>query len=189
MTGKRTGSALVCLAVGFAVGCGSSSEVSTTSQAPAPQEPGGALDYDGVGEATQGMTLEEVTALFDEPIELDRVSGCELDSEAGESQVAMWNLDDGAITLTFDAEDETLIGYSTDSASLETVDGARVGDSFEALSATTGGPALEPLDLGVPATPEQGIWFREQDEDSKLTFDIAEGKITRILGGYNPVCE
>lgn len=191
MSGKRTGSALaLCLAAGFAVGCGSSSEVSTTGEElAAPQGPSGVLDYDGVGEVKQGMTLEEISGLFGEPAELDRVAGCELDSEAGDSQVATWNLDDGTITLTFGAEDETLVGYSTDSASLETIDGARVGDPFEELSATTGGPALEPLDLGVPATPEQGVWFREQDEDSKLTFDIAEGKITRVLGGFNPVCE
>ncbi|MBA2763141.1 MAG: hypothetical protein H0U42_00435 [Thermoleophilaceae bacterium] len=190
MNGTRAGSALVlCLAVGFGVGCGSQNEVSTGEGPAVTQGVSGALDYDGVGEAKQGMTLELVTGLFGEPAEIDRVAGCELDSEAGDSQVATWNVDEGTITLTFDADDERLVGYSTDSPSLETVDGARVGDSFGELSDTTGGPALEPLDLGVAATPEQGVWFREQDDDSKLTFDIAESEIKRILGGFNPVCE
>ena len=75
------------------------------------------------------------------------------------------------------------------SSELETADGIRVGSTYEEdLSHTV--DDLEPLILGSEEpSGDEGIWYVEDGPEQRLTFDIQDGRITQILGGYTPACE
>ena len=183
---------LAALAVG---GCGGTAPVDTgdvTTPPTTPTEPvagpTGPIDYDGVGPARQGMTSDEVIELFGEPASQDTVPGCPLDPEAQKQLVLKYDLPSGELSIAFNTDPDELRSTFTDSPDLETADAISVGDSYQDLSSATGND-LQPLTLGVEATPEEGFWFTEQDPTQRITYDIEKGKVARILSGDTPACE
>jgi hypothetical protein len=191
---------LLCLAAVACGGGGPGTDVpattATTDTAPStePEDttptrgPSGALDYYGVGPVQQGMDARQVAELFGEPVRSRKVPGCELDPASKDQLVESWRLDEGALDMNFDAAGKEMTGYSTDSPDLSTVQGVGVGDSYDDLSKAVG-PALEPLNLGAESTADVGFWYVERSPRSRLTFEVSDGSVVRVLGGYTPACE
>ena len=185
------------LTVAALAGCGGAEvtqpEPDVQSQAeiaPAPKYggPEGTLEPDGIGEAKQGLSVDEVIELFGDPDTRETVPGCELDSEAHELIQLIYNTRDGSTGILFDEPSEELQSYYTMSSELETADGIRVGSTYEDLSHSA--DDLEPLILGSEEpSGDEGIWYVEDGPEQRLTFDIQDGRITQILGGYTPACE
>ena len=171
-------------------GCGDSETTVTVSQTVSgetiPEEtvsetagPQGDLTSSGIGEVVQGTTEDEAVAAFGEPDSRNEVPGCELDSNAGPISQLTYELDDGTLSINFDAESGELQSYRTDSSSLQTIAGDAVGGSYEDLSHNWG-ERLQPLALGVEPTAEQGFWFVEDDPEKRLVFDIQKSQIASI---------
>jgi hypothetical protein len=190
----------ICSALTIAAmaGCGGADvtqpEPDVQSQAeiaPAPKYggPEGTLEPDGIGEAKQGMSVDAVTELFGDPDTRETVPGCELDSEAHELIQFIYDPKGEATGILFDEPSEELQSYYTMSPKLETADGIRVGSSYDSLSEAAG-DELQPLVLGSEEpSGDEGVWYVEDSPEQRLTFDVQNGRVTRILGGYTPACE
>lgn len=186
------------LTVAAIAGCGGADvtqpEPDVQSQAeiaPAPKYggPEGTLESDGIGEAKQGMSVDEVIELFGDPETRETVPGCELDSEANDLVSLIYDTKGGATGILFDEPSDELQSYYTMSPSLETADGIAVDDTYDSLS-KAGGDELQPLILGTEEpSGDEGIWYVEDGAEQRLTFDIQDGRITQVLGGYTPACE
>jgi hypothetical protein len=177
---------LLCFLVLFATGCGDGDDETTGQTATGPR---GELSETAIGAAEEGASTAEVEELFGAPDQEDELPGCEL---AGPNATPVlqwiWNLEDGSASIDFDAATEKLMSYRTSSSDLPTTNGARVGDSFEALRGSYG-PTLKPLDLGVPSTEREGPWYVGDPAKSWLLFTVAGGKIKTIQGGNLTICE
>jgi hypothetical protein len=184
--------ALAAAAVLAGAGCGDEEDTTTTTSSSTTTEettaPSGELTADGVGELKQGTSLDEAVAAFGEPTERERFPGCELDPNAKPVVQLTYDLADGELILTFAAASAELESYRTTSEQFETTLGDHVGDAYESVRDNWGN-ALEPLSLGVPATPEDGFWFVQQAPRSQLLFAISGGEVESISGGYLPPCE
>ncbi len=156
--------------------------------AQAASGPHGSLDFDAVGEVGQGSSTTDARQAFGPPDQTRHAPGCELSASSPEQVVWTYGLPDGDLTLNFGASDDALISYRTTSRELPTVQGNRVGDDFGAVR-DSWGSALQPLNLGQPATPQAGFWYVKHGPRSQLTFAIAGGRVTSISGGYTPPCE
>jgi hypothetical protein len=159
----------------------------STATTPTAGGPRGSLDFAAVGPLRQGDSIERARELFGPPDRSQRNSGCELDPTSRSQTALTWSLPDGDLIIQF-AGSEGLISYRTTSRDLPTRNGNRVGDSFQALR-DSWGTALEPLNLGAPATSRAGFWFVRDAPRAELTFSIVGGKVATILGGHNPPCE
>ena len=185
---------LVALAMFVLTGCGSSGsttlvDTSTSSTEPAVEPaPHGTLAADRIGPVSQGMTTEEVQALFGPPDDTDHFPGCEIDPGAKPTLVLRWHLRGGDLNLSFDAVTGRLVSYNTDSDQLATTLGDEVGDPFTSLSRNWG-DSLKPLSLGVQSTGREGYWHVGDPSVAELLFDVRSGAIASISGGYLPPCE
>jgi hypothetical protein len=182
---RRSLSALLVTALLSIAGCGGDDTTSVETQVA---EPSGELTATGVGELTQGASLDEAIAAFGEPAARERFPGCELDLEADPVVQLTYDLPDGELILTFAAASAELESYRTTSEQFQTALGDRVGDAYESVRDNWGN-SLEPLSLGAPATPEEGFWFVEEARRSQLLFAISGGRVESISGGYLPPCE
>jgi hypothetical protein len=179
-------------------GCGGSGTPATTTEATTASEastetatdngPVGTLESDGIGDAKQGMTSEEVIGMFGEPETDEVIPGCELDTSAHELHNLIYDSNDGTVGILFDKPTDELQSYHVDESTLQTAEGIRVGDDFAAHKAAYG-DELIPYDLGIPSTEKDGPWYIDDGPKQRLTFDIIKGKIDQILGGYTPACE
>lgn len=151
--------------------------------------PEGTLEPDGIGEAKQTMSVDEVIALFGDPETRETVPGCELDSEAHELVQLIYDTEGGKTGILFDEPSGELRSYYTMSPSLETADGIAVDDTYDSLSEAAGNE-LKPVVLGTEEpSGDEGIWYIEDGPEQRLMFDVQKGRITQILGGYTPACE
>ena len=161
----------------------------TETEATSGEGPTGELTESGIGAARVGSTTAEVEEAFGAPDSERESPGCEL---AGPNATPVlqqtWDLDDGSVTIDFDAAKETLLSYRTTSASLPTANGVRVGDTYQALSDSYG-PTLKPLPLGAPPTEQAGLWYVGNPQAEWLQFQIAGGQVRTIQGGDITICE
>lgn len=134
------------------------------------------------------MEIEEVTALWGKPDERNRYPGCEVNPNATPIIVLTWNVPDGDVIAQFSASTERLDSYQTSSQRFPTKRGVRIGDRFEVVEGTEGS-MLQPLNLGIESTPQDGYWFTGDLSRAAQLFAVAGGKITTISGGYLPPCE
>jgi hypothetical protein len=195
---RLTAASLLALSMAL-VACGDDDSTTATETAPptgtaetteaAGTGPEGELTTTGIGGVSQGMSTEEVRALFGEPDRTQKGPGCELAPQAKGAIAWTYRLDDGEVILNFDAASGQLGFYRTTSPSLETALGDRVGDRFAGLRRNWGSD-LEPLPIGEP-TPKAGFWIVKDEEDPRswLNFDVRGGKVAAILGGHIEVCE
>ncbi len=167
-------------------GAGTTATEETTASGEGPQ---GELSEAGIGAVAVGATTAEAEEAFGGPDAEKELPGCEL---AGPNATPVlqwtWDLDDGSVSVDFDAGTEELISYRTTSASLPTANGARVGDTFQALRDAYG-PTLRPLQLGAPPTPQAGLWYVGKPGKEWLLFQIAGGQVRTIQGGNVQICE
>jgi hypothetical protein len=193
----RTSATALLLLLALTVGaCGSTPPAATTqatepstTATEGPAGPSGPIDFDGVGPAKQGMTSDEIERYFGKPVGQDVVPGCPLDANAKKQLVLKYDLSGGQLTLTFTTGDtDALLSTFTDSPELETVQGIKVGDSYDDLKKAAG-DELKPENLGAEATPEQGFWYVAKAEGQWITYDVDKGKVARILSGNTPACE
>jgi hypothetical protein len=194
--------ALPVLAIAFAA-CGdddgdtTSTETVPESIAPeataseeSPAGPSGALTQTGVGEVEQGATVDEVTGLFGPPAEELTAPGCELAGpEAPESLIQTYELGDGELALTFNADTRVLDSYRSTTPDLETDKGDVVGDPFSAVRSNWGAE-LKPLLIGRDEPSEtMGLWVVKGAAGAQLLFDIRGGDVASISGGDIQICE
>lgn len=195
---RRIAIALLLLSALAVGGCGGASPVDTGGSTTPPEEsttatepvagPTGPIDYDGVGPARQGMSSEEVIEIFGEPASQNTVPGCPLDPAAQKQLVLKYDLPGGQLAINFQSDKgEALRSTFTDSPDIETVDGISVGDTYSDLRRAS--EDLQGLTIGVEATPDQGFWFVEQAPEQRITYDVDEGRVARILSGHTPACE
>jgi hypothetical protein len=179
----------------LAAGCGDDDDengttgTGTETEATAADGPQGELSEGAIGAAGVGATTAVVEEAFGAPDSEKESPGCEL---AGPNATPVlqwtWNLDDGSVTIDFDAASETLISYRVTSPSLPTANGFRVGDTYQALSDTYG-PTLKPLPLGEAPTEQAGLWFVGNPSKEWLLFQVAGGQVKTIQGGDITICE
>lgn len=150
--------------------------------------PRGALAAERIGPVSQGTTTDEVRGLFGRPDAVDHFPGCEVDRSSTPMLVWKWALNGGELQMSFDGVSGRLASYRIDSSSLGTTLGDRVGDRFAALKESWGN-SLKPLSIGVASTAQAGYWYIGDPETAELLFDIRDGRIASISGGYLPVCE
>jgi hypothetical protein len=194
MTRNIAATASILLLAGALSACGGSA--ASTDQdtaadiAPAYKYggPEGTLEADGLGEAKQGMSGDEVIALFGPPETRETVPGCELDTSAHKLISFIYETKGGTAHFLFDEPSGALQSYDTDDPGFKTAEGIGVGMRYDQL-AKAYGDELKPYDLGAKATPEDGVWYVEKAAKSWLDFDILKGKINQIMGGYLPACE
>lgn len=134
------------------------------------------------------MEIREAVDTWGQSDDRRRFPGCEFDPSAPGTTVLVWNVPDGEVMLSFNAETERLDSYRTSSRRFPTRAGVRVGDSFAVLKDSEGS-ILSPLDLGITSTPKDGYWYTGDPARAEQLFTIAGGKITMISGGFLPVCE
>ena len=154
----------------------------------APNGPEGTLSETSFGSVEQGMEIREAMNTWGQPDDRRHFPGCELDPSAPYSEVLVWNVPDGDVMLSFNAETERLDSYRTSSRKFPTQTGVRIGDSFAVLKGSEGA-ALSPLNLGIASTPKDGYWYTGDPTRAEQLFTVAGGKITMISGGFLPVCE
>ena len=180
--------AALALAVGLAA-CGDGDdgdgggETTSTQAADGPQ---GDLLSTGIGDVTQGMSIEEVETLIGPPDKTQKAAGCELDPNAKESLAATYRVEGGTVVFVFELPDAGLTSYRSTGSELGTEKNDYVNDPFESLQAHWG-DQLE-IGLGDPNT-HNGIWKVQEDPDSELLFDIRGGRIAAISGGEIQICE
>lgn len=162
-------------------------EVTETTATTAGAGPSGQLTSSGVGEVKRGTTTDQAEELFGEPDKTQKGPGCELAPDSQGALAWTYDLGDGQLILDFDAASGELGSYRNTSTSLETTLGDKVGDPFSSVQDNWGN-SLQPLDLGIGATPKAGIWI-VKDGDDELLFDIRGGKIAAISGGHIEICE
>ena len=208
LTQRLRGAPLCALAFGLVVavfalsGCGDDDDdAASTVNSPGVSEttpaetetqdaarPSGVLTTDGVGSVEEGMGVGDVSSYFGPPTENRVEPGCELGGpSAPKVLVARYALDDGTLTLFFNASGERLRSYRTDSASFESERGDRVGDSFAEVQGRWG-DRLEPVPLGQ-VTEKLGFWWVSDGPTRHLLFDIRKGKVAEIQGGDIQFCE
>ena len=166
---------------------GGGDETTVVSQPQTTKEPGGDLTANGVGSVTIGQSPAEVRKSFGAPDEQRREPGCELSGHPQKQLAMVWHLDQGSLTLQFDADDR-FSSYRTTSPELPTDAGIRVGDSFSSLRDGYGA-TLRRLDVGAQSTPRAGFWYVGRNLDSALLFSIAGGTARSISGGSIEICE
>jgi hypothetical protein len=166
-------------------GATSASTAATTTAQGGPQ---GDLTADGVGDVVQGMSTSEVRGLFGPPDKQRRSPGCELNAHAAPVLAWTWNAIGGTLSLDFDARQDSLMSYRTDSAEFQTADGISVGDSFASLRDAVGS-SLAPLNLGASSTPKRGFWLVREGPGREILFSIDGGRVDMIQGGSVSICE
>lgn len=170
-------------------GAATDSTETTTEEQIAPTGPSGDLSENGLGAATYRLSQEGVVALFGAPDKEQRFPGCELSGSNRTPVIsATWNLADGPVQLSFDAKEDTLSTYRTQSSAIATTEGVRVGDPFSDLQAAYGAD-LEPLNLGINSTPQLGPWIVYPKAKLSILFNIEGGAVTDITGGDIVICE
>jgi len=160
-------------------------ETSATSESTGPE---GTLTATSFGSVEQGMEIKEVVDLWGVPDKRNRYPGCEIDPNSSPVIVLTWNVSDGDVGTTFNANTERLDSYRTSSRRFPTSRGVRIGDKFAVVKGTEGS-TLQPLSLGLESTALDGFWFTGDLGRAAQLFTIAGGKITTISGGYLPPCE
>lgn len=169
--------------------CGGDDESTTTTVKEEPAAaPEGPLTAQGVGDVNRGASTAEVEEAFGPADSEDTAPGCEL-AGPNAPEVLTWTYDlgDSELLLHFDPGSGELVDYRTDSPSLETALGDRVGDDFSAVQDNWGND-LKPFPLGQP-TPQEGIWAVQEGPEDTLMFDVRGGAVSAILGGFVQICE
>ncbi len=178
-------------------GCGSgdsdpdqnpSARETETSATSEPTGPEGTLTATSFGSVEQGTEINEVVDLWGDPDQRNRYPGCEIDPNSSPVIVHTWNVADGDVGTTFDANTERLDSYRTSSRRFPTSSGVRIGDKFAVVKGTEGS-TLQALSLGLESTERDGFWLTGDIGCAAQLFTIAGGKITTISGGYLPPCE
>lgn len=184
---------LLALALSLALAaCGEDGDSTTVTEPGVSETPGaapeGPLTAQGVGPVERGAGAGEVEAAFGEPDRDVKGPGCEL-SGPNAPKVQRWSYDlgDGELTLSFKSASGELGEYRNTSPSLETTLGDRVGDGFASVRDNWGSD-LKRFPLGQ-VTPQNGIWAVSDGPEDKLMFEIQDGRVTAILGGFVQVCE
>lgn len=140
------------------------------------------------GSVEQGMEISEVVEIWGDPDDRNRYPGCEIDPNGAPVIVLTWNVADGDVSTTFNAQTERLDSYRTSSREFPTSRGVRIGDKF-AVAQGTEGSMLQPLNLGLESTSRDGFWFTGDLGRAAQLFTVAGSRITAISGGYLPPCE
>ena len=175
-------------------GCGDDDADTGSSQPPTatearPDGPIGELSERGIGSVAAGASADEVSGAFGAPDREREGPGCELAGPNARPVLQWtWDLDDGAVTLDFDASERTLTSYRSTSPSLPTTAGIRVGDRFAALRDAYG-PLLKGLPLGAKPTPRAGFWYVGKPAARWQLFDVRGGVVRTIQGGDVQICE
>jgi hypothetical protein len=151
--------------------------------------PSGLLTQTGVGLVQRGTTVDEATELFGPPAEELTAPGCELAGpEAPEVRILTYELGDGELNLTFNADTGELESYRSTTPDLETERGDTVDEPFTSVKANWGAE-LKFLPIGTAKpTGASGLWVVGKT-GSQLLFDVRGGEVASISGGSIQICE
>lgn len=151
-----------------------------------PKGPHGSLGTSSIGPVTFGMTMDEVESEFGKPDDVQEVSfgGPGVDAPQVDW---IWKTKGGETRVQFQTTDDTVTGYRTFSADLETADGFGVGSAIDDVNKNYGnllrdgliGSGTRLLSEGEPGT-YPGITFAPDEETGEVT--AVEGGMLQPAG-------